>query len=209
MDDQANNSPLPPAMPAAPSTPSLDAQGAARRRFVRMGAGATGVILTLHSQPGMAAVENAMCVAPSGFMSMTPASRSPQDACAYNRSHGYWKNHPEAWKTSAGIDYNARFGKILPAIGRYEELAQVKLIDVLNPSDAVRAIDQHNVAMQTVTALLNARASRYAGVPTLLPEDRVVDIWTKFASQGYYSPNADATIWGGDKLAEYFESTFR
>lgn len=33
----------------------LDARGRARRRFTRAGLGATGVLMTLASQPGMAA----------------------------------------------------------------------------------------------------------------------------------------------------------
>ena len=198
----------------APRMPSLDAKGAARRRFTRMGAGATGVILTLHSQPGMAAKgiagNNGMCATPSGFMSMpTNASRSPQDSCAYNRSHGYWKNHPEAWKTRAGIDHNAKFGKVFPATGRYAGLADMTLMEVLDPSDAVKAIDHNNVAMQTVAALLNARAARYAGVPSILPEESVMEIWNEVAVNGYYTPRTGGFIWSGEQTAQYLESTFR
>src|SRR5688500_1051589 len=119
MNNKEQNLPLSPDMPPASGIPPLDPKDAARRRFARISAGATGVILTLHSQPGMA-IGNAMCVAPAGFMSMTSASRSPQDSCSYNRSHGYWKTHPEEWKSRAGIDYNAKFGKIFRATGRYE-----------------------------------------------------------------------------------------
>lgn len=201
--------PLSADMKAAPRMASLDAKGAARRRFTRIGAGATGVILTLHSQPGMAGTK-AMCVSPSGFMSMTVnASGSPQDACANNRSHGYWKNHPEAWKTHAGIDYNAKFGKVFAATGRHAGLADVTLMEVLDPSDTVKAIDHNNVAMQTVAALLNARAARYAGVPSILPEERVMEIWNEFAAHGYYTPGSGASIWSGGQIAQYLESTFR
>lgn len=197
----------------ASATVFLDANGAARRRFTRLGAGAAGVILTLHSQPGMAAKgmgdKNAMCVAPSGFMSIATGSHGPHVSCFYNRSHGYWKNHPEEWKTQAGIDYNAKFGSIFPATGRYADLADVTLMDVVNPSKAVKDIDQNNVAMQTVAALLNARASKYAGVPTILPEDTVMAIWREYAANGYYTPSSGASIWTGAQVAEYFESTFR
>lgn len=206
MDNHEQN---PPAMRAAAGRPSLDPKGAARRRFTRIGAGATGVILTLHSQPGMAAMNNAMCVAPSGFMSMTAASRSPQDSCSYNRSHGYWKNHPEEWKSRAGIDYGAKFGKIFRASGRYAELADVTLMEVMDPTPAIKAIDQNNVAMQSVAALLNARAAAYAGVPSVLPEESVMEIWNEFAAKGYYTPSSGASIWSGAQTAEYLESTFR
>lgn len=214
MDELEKMSRRSPDMKAAPRTPPLDAKGAARRRFTRMGAGATGVILTLHSQPGMAARgmtgNNAPCVAPSGFMSITTtASRSPQDSCAYNRSHGYWKNHPEAWKSHAGVDYNTKFGKVFPAIGRYAGLAEVTLMEVLDPSKAVKEIDHNNVAMQSVTALLNARATSYAGVPSILPEESVMEIWNEFAANGYYTPRSGASIWSGEQTAQYLESTFR
>jgi hypothetical protein len=47
--------PIPPADTALPpASASLSARGASRRRFTRAGAGAAGVLLTLHSQPGMA-----------------------------------------------------------------------------------------------------------------------------------------------------------
>jgi len=47
--------------------PALSAKGAARRRFTRVGTGAAGVLLTLHSQPGMACT---YCgIAPSAALS--------------------------------------------------------------------------------------------------------------------------------------------
>lgn len=216
MENRENHLPMAPGIEAAAGTPSLDSKGAARRRFTRLGAGATGVILTLHSQPGMAAkglgagANPMICVAPSGFVSVTTsASRSPRDACAYNRSHGYWKTHPEEWKSRAGIDSEAKFGTVLRATGNYAGLADVTLMGVIDPSKEVKQIDQNNVAMQTVAALLNARASSYAGVPTLLSEETVMEIWNEFVVQGYYTPGTGNAIWTGADIAAYFETTFR
>lgn len=208
MEDQEKNPVLSPAIQPASAMPSLDAKGVARRRFTRLGVGATGVILTLHSQPGMAAT-NAMCVAPSGFMSVTSTSISPQEPCSYNRSHGYWKTHPEAWATRANIDFNTKFGKIFPAKGRFEALAGATLMEVLDPPAAFKGIDVNNVAMQTVTAFLNARAASHAGLPTVLPEARVMEIWKQYAAQGFYMPTSGNVIWTGAQTAEYLESTFR
>lgn len=209
MDNQEKNSPVSSDTPPAP-VPVLDAKGLARRRFTRASAGATGVILTLHSQPGMATYGKSVCISPSGFMSMKPgASAKPQQSCSYNRSHGYWKNHARAWKTLASTDPQAPFGKVFLCSGKYVDLANVSLMQVVNPSKAVKVIDRNNVAMQCVAALLNARAARFSGVPSVLPEERVMEIWNSFVTKGYYSPGAGATPWTGAAIASYLESTFR
>jgi hypothetical protein len=148
-------------------------------------------------------------VAPSGFMSPTTGSRSPQVACSHNRSRDYWKSSPDAWHTRANIDYNAKFGTIFPATGRYAGLADVTLMEVLNPSEAVKEIDHNHVAMQSVVALLNARSASYAGMPSVLPEESVMEIWNEFAVHGYYTPSSRASLWSGPQVAEYLESTFR
>ncbi|MGJ9418442.1 hypothetical protein ACHAC9_11850 [Massilia sp. CMS3.1] len=208
MDTQEKNSSLSSGNQLAP-VPVLDAKGLARRRFTRASAGATGVILTLHSQPGMATYGQSVCISPSGFMSMKPgASAKPQQSCSYNRSHGYWKTHAYAWK-GAGIDPTARFGKVFGCAGKYAGLADVTLMGVINPSKTVKAIDRNNVAMQCVAALLNARAARFQGIPSVLPEERLMEIWNSFVTKGYYSPGAGATPWSGAAIAAYLESTFR
>jgi hypothetical protein len=206
MDDQEPQAAMP---GGAAGTPALDAKGAARRRFARIGAGATtGVILTLHSQPGMAA-STLSCASPSGFMSTTTNSRSPQNSCSSNRSHGYWKTHEDAWKSSAGVDSKARFGRIFPCPGIYERLSGVTLMMVVDPSGPISSVDHNNVAMHTVAAYLNARAAQYAGLPSVLPEDLVMRIWTDYATKGYYSPDAGTTFWSGAQISFYLQSTFR
>lgn len=206
--DQEKNTPVPSDTEAAPV--QLDAKGIARRRFTRASAGATGVILTLHSQPGMATFGKSVCISPSGFMSMQPgASARPQHSCSANRSHGYWKTHASAWKTQAGIDPNAKFGRLFLCTGRYAGLSNVTLMQVIDPSSTIKAIDRNNVAMQSVAALLNARAARFTGIGSVLPEERVMDIWNQFVTQGYYAPAKGATPWSGAVIAAYLESTFR
>jgi hypothetical protein len=208
MDTQDKTTPI--SDTQAVPQPLLDPQGIARRRFARAGAGAAGVILTLHSQPGMAAFSKTMCNSPSGYMSMRPgASAEPQMSCSYNRSHGYWKTHPNEWKTTAGMDSSAKFSSFFICSGSYVALANVTMMQVIDPTRAIKAIDRNNVAMQCVAALVNARASRNAGIPTVLPEDRVIEIWTQFVTKGYYSPGAGMAQWGGADIAAYLVSTFR
>jgi hypothetical protein len=209
MDAQDKTTPLSPDTQATPQ-PLLDPKGIARRRFARASAGATGVILTLHSQPGMATFSKSLCNSPSGYMSMKPgASAKPQVSCSANRSHGYWKTHPNAWKTAAGMDSNAKFSSFFVCTGNYVGLANATMMQVIDPSRAIKAIDRNNVAMQCVAALLNARAARNTGIPTVLPEANVVEIWTQFATKGYYSPGAGMSPWSGAVIAAYLESTFR
>jgi hypothetical protein len=209
MENQEKSSPMSPDTQAAPVAP-LDAKGLARRRFARVGAGTTGVILTLHSQPGMATFSKSMCKSPSGYMSMKPGtSGQPQGSCSYNRSHGYWKTHPNSWKSMANTSTTAKFSSFFRCTGAYGGLANVTLMQVIDPSNTVKAIDRNNVAMQCVTALLNARSAQFGGLPTVLPADKVIDMWNQFATRGYYTPVKGALPWNGAVIAAYLESTFR
>lgn len=208
MEDQEKTPPMSPDTQAMPVSP-LEPKGVARRRFARVGAGATGVILTLHSQPGMATFSKSLCKSPSGYMSMKPGtSAKPQVSCSSNRSHGYWKTHANEWKSTACIDPAARFGKVFEC-GRYAALSDVTLMGVIDPSKAVKSIDKNNVAMQCVAALLNARAAQFNGQPTVLPEANVLEIWKQYATNGAYTPGPGLLPWNGPVIASYLESTFR
>lgn len=191
--------------------PELDAHGAARRRFTRAGTAAAGVILTLHSQPGMATNGNygGVCASPSGFMSIKTASHNPQNSCSTNRSHGYWKTHSNVWRSSCGLHPDTPFTSVLEARGAYAGLKDYTLMQILAPNKAVKMIDRNNVAMQMITALLNARLSARLGIPSVLPEDKVVAIWDEFTIKGSYTPSGSAKPWSGAQLAGYLETTFR
>jgi len=212
MEDQADRKPNMPEAQGPHDAPQLDARGAARRRFTRAGVGAAGVILTLHSQVGMAADELLPCASPSGFMSIKTASHNPQNSCTNNRSHGYWKTHSSAWMSSTGTSPDTRFGDVLAARGNYAGLADYTLMQVLaRPKEAseIKDIDRNNVAMQIVTALLNARSSARSGIPSVLPEDKVVAMWDEFTLTNGYKPTGSATPWTGAQIAGYLETTFR
>ena len=136
MEDLEKTPPMLPDTQAVP-VPPLAPKGVARRRFARVGAGATGVILTLHSQPGMATFSKTLCKSPSGYMSMKPgASAKPQVSCSYNRSHGYWKTHASEWRTQASIDPSTKFGKVF-VVGRFTGLTNITLMGIIDPTKTV------------------------------------------------------------------------
>ena len=196
---------------AAPAVPQLDARGASRRRFTRAGAGAAGVILTLHSQPGMATYGNygGVCASPSGFMSIKTASHNPQNSCSYNRSFTFWRDNSKSWKSRCGTRPETRFVEVLQPRGAYIHLKNFTLLQIVQQTKEVRAIDRSFVALQIVTALLNARASERAGIPSVLPEDQVVAIWDEYSLKGSYKPSGSAKAWTGLQLAAYLQTTFR
>ena len=195
----------------ANEAPQLDAHGASRRRFTRAGAGAAGVILTLHSQPGMATYGNygGICASPSGFMSIKTASHNPKNSCSYNHSYTYWRDNHKSWRSRCGTRPETRFNEVLAARNAYHGLKHFTLLQILQQSKEVRAIDRSFVALQCVTALLNARASRAAGIPSVLPEDKVVDIWDEFTIKGSYKPSGSARAWSGLEISAYLQTTFR
>ena len=216
MKDQEDRSvPAKEAQAALPApdmqAPQLDAHGASRRRFTRAGAGAAGVILTLHSQPGMATNGHygGVCASPSGFMSIKTASHNPQNSCSYNRSYTYWRDNSRSWKSRCGTHAETRFVDVLEPRGAYRGLKHVTLLQILQQTKEVRAIDRSFVALQCVTALLNARASQRAGIPSVLPEDQVVRIWDEFSLRGSYKPSGSARPWSGLEIAAYLQTTFR
>jgi len=214
MEDQADPSapaPITADMPEVQAVPQLDARGASRRRFTRAATGATGVILTLHSQPGMATYGNygGICASPSGFMSIKNASHNPKNSCSYNRSYTFWRDNSKSWKSRCGTRPETRFVEVFDPRGAYAGLKNCTLLQIVQQGKEVRAIDRSFVALQCVTALLNARASQRAGIPSVLPEDQVVRIWDEFSLKGSYKPSGSARPWSGLEIAAYLQTTFR
>lgn len=175
---------------------AISPQGAARRRFAKAGLGASGVIITLASQPGMAAN---VCAPPSGFLSGAWASQNPNSAC-FGRSPGYWKNHPELWKSTMG---DLKFSKTFTVTSRTAALSPYTLFEVVDSATLPNDADKNNVAMHIVAALLNARFDKVS----VLPETRVREIWTEYSGTGFYTPSAGAAKWDGEQIVKYLKST--
>lgn len=178
----------------------LSPTGAARRRLGKAGLGASGVILTLTSQPGMATTK-LMCTSASAYGSFKPVSHKHASIPCDGRSPGYWKNWPRQWY-GAYTSPNAKFGAVFKCLGTTAPMAPMTLLEVLGPPNQYKGLDSNNVGMHIVAALLNARSGRV----TQLPEWKVLEIWTEYARTRYYSPRKD-TSWDGAQIVDYLKST--
>jgi hypothetical protein len=185
--------------PAKPQeTAGLSAHGAARRRFTGAGIGVSGVLLTLASQPGMAATGQ-VCTTPSGFTSAHWSSHTP-GSTFIGRSPGYWKNHPEAWGRL--LNKEAAFGSLF-ACASSNPLKTCSMMTVCAHEDPAKGNDKNNVASHIVATLLNVRS----GKVKVINEERVLSIWNEFSSQGYFTPQAGANPWYGEDITRYLKST--
>lgn len=186
-------------LPAAPATETLNARGAARRRFTRVGAGASGVLLTLASQPGMAAV----CATPSGSLSTGMTSRAPNTAVTCG---GFSPGNRKKGKWPQGADKDALFGTIFPCSANSSVMAGLTMHAVLTNND--ESVDKHNTGAHVVAAYLNfLDKPSYVITPAILSK-----IWKEYQDTGgqefgYYVPSVNHQ-WFGDDIVQYIRSTF-
>jgi hypothetical protein len=170
----------------------LSPEGAARRRFTRAGVAASGVLLTLHSQPGMA-VE--VCTTPSGYLSGGLQSfRGPPPTCA-GRSPGYWKTH--SWPR--GTDKAQAYTRIFSCNGlnskSYGSITQGAILDP-------QKFDKNGIGRHLVACYLNVQA----GLSTFQTVPMLQRIWLEYQAKGYYTPTAGVR-WDGAKIVEYLQGT--
>lgn len=192
----------------------LSAKGAARRRFTRAGAAASGVLLTLHSQPGMAQV---MCTTPSGFQSLQGGSLNPRVGSCGGASPGVWgqsldqrganSNTPGTVIWPQGIDPNqTRFRDLFTATasGRWAQLSgdQATLKKVLTTND--NRFDPSNFGAYLVACYLN----KVSGLSPYPDEKTLNDIWLAISGGQLYVPNGGAKGWDVDYCKYYMASTW-
>jgi hypothetical protein len=173
----------------------LSPTGAARRRFARAGATASGVLLTLQSAPAMAQV---ICTAPSGSLSNGPTSTQPgvgTATCQGVQPSG-WASTTKTWP--GNFTKNTRFGDMYTCGGT---LANTKLIDLLTKVNA--SPDINEVAKYMIAAKLNVLAlkSSFQNVGMLNT------IWAEFLKNNSYVPMAGVAAWDAAKLVDYFNRT--
>jgi hypothetical protein len=177
----------------------ISAKGAARRRFAKAGIGASGgVLLTLASQPAMAAT--LVCTSPSGAISGNLSRHDTAVACE-GLSPGFWKTHHEAWQ-GALTNGDAKFHRTFPTTSRCAALDAYTCFDIVDPDKVVNGADPNNVAMHIMATLLNVRSKRIG----FLNENQVMGIWNSYALNGVYKPTSTVT-WGGSQIVAYLTST--
>lgn len=168
-----------------------------RRRFAGV-----GVILTLASEPGMAAV---MCKSPSGSLSGgLRSSPGGQNLVCGGLSPGYWKNHPDAWPRGV-YPYKAppqqatTFASVFP-FGSTKLYRTGTLMEVLESTDPSE--DPYNFGFHLVAAYLNI----LSGKMNFLTVDRLKLMWHDVVAYGFYVPTAGSK-WYAEDVKRYLEST--
>lgn len=168
----------------------LGPAGAARRRFA--GGGAAGVLLTLASQPGMAAN---ICTSPSGSLSGGLQSHQVKAQRCEGRSPGYWKN----WPWPAGVAQNALFSKVYPCVGRNRDTyGKTTCFAILSH----QAFDEANLGMHLMASYLNAIDGR----TSFLTVPMLQKMWGDWQASGYYSP-APNVRWNAADIVIYLSGT--
>lgn len=192
---------LPPGPPesAQQLPPGMSPQGAARRRFARAGLGASGVIMTLASAPGMATT---VCRPPSGFLSGTWGSSHPNAPSCFGATPADWSATPqERWIAYGRTDPTKKFNFVFECTANTSALKNLTLLEIVSGNGGTA--DQNEVAKYIIAALLNARA----GTTPVLDEAKVFQIWNEYNQKLSYTPNAGAKAWGGAEIVNYLKST--
>lgn len=195
---------------AAPANP-------ARRRFARLGAGGSGVILTLASGSGMAQV---VCASASGSLSLGVSSHTPTTATTCNGvSPGYWKVDQHTWpiintttvkqnsllnskSTSNSTDQQQRatlFSVVFPN-GNTDLYRTGTMQQVLDNNDP--SADPYNLGMHLVAAYLNVMANRIS----FINAQTLKNMWYDVITYGHYSPTAGVS-WSAEQVKNYLQST--
>lgn len=183
---------------------ALGARGTARRRFARAGAGATGVLLTLTSQPGMACE---ICRTPSGYQSVMAANKV--NAVVSNNpntrvncegwSPARWCRNLGTWRTT---QFNTAF--TCPrgsAIGN--ATAETLLKQCMSQTAAFQPEQSSLLAMWLVAAYLNVKY----GKSSFLTLPILQSIWREFELTKTYTPTAGVTPWQFADIVVYLSGT--
>jgi len=184
-------------VPAAP----LSAKGVSRRRFTRAGASAAGVLMTLHSAPGMATSSNCG-MSPSAALSAktgTAVSNRGGTGLSCSGQGPVWWAWRLSWPT--GCDSNGDFKNFFSCQSRGASYAKVNprlLVGGLVAGDAANG----NIGRYVLAAYLNAAA----GYTSFLTTTMVQQIWNEWSLQGYYEPVAGKKWYVGD-IVDYLAGT--
>lgn len=188
-----------------PSAVTLPPAGMSRRRFA--GLGASGVILTLASQPAMA--NSVMCTSLSAAGSVVHSQSTAVIVCN-GLSPGFY-HKPENW-AGTGIDPNGMFKDYFSTSGVGRLLIPYTLLKVVNGDFAITSAkgvvtnpttdpDQYNVARHVIATWLNVLSHRVS----FFTVESVMSMWSEYASTSHYLPTAGAAPWDGTTLVDHLK----
>lgn len=180
-----------------------------RRRFARVGAGASGIILTLASEPGMATT---MCKSPSGSLSGSLKSQpGNQTVVCGGLSCTWWRDNPGQWprgcvpdstKSVWGTGTQATtFASLFP-YGTTDLLRNGTCMEVLNNINIDASKDPDFVGAHMVAAYLNCKSGKIS----FLTPTKVQGMWHDLVLYGHYAPTAGLK-WGRQEITTYLNGT--
>lgn len=200
-----------PAVHGAPSTaPVLSAKGAARRRWAKAGAGTTGVLLTLYSQPGMACTYCGL--KPSGALSAmdqgkTAAQLSHHAPCTEGgRLPSYW---------AGVVPSNILFGDFFACTsipfanvqGKALLNGEVVCMDRSNNYAVVTCNTNYQKRDIYVAQYLAAAMANYQqGLVKTVDVEILQGIWKQWSASRSYSPVPGRT-WSDQDIIAYLRGT--
>jgi hypothetical protein len=201
-ENQQNNVPQQPGVPSQSgmADAALGARGASRRRFARAGAGATGVLLTLASHPGMACSVN---VGPSGYQSaVTAANKGLKLSHApTNYSAGM---PPGRWARSGGwpCGTDVKFGSVFSCSNFNYSIANATLMQHCAGYSTYLG-NKARIAQLLAAAHLNVLSGR----SPFLTLQNLQAIWGEYQRTGQYTPMAGVTAWNAADIVTYLSGT--
>lgn len=216
------------ASPPNPAGPAISPHQLARRQFTRAGIGASGILLTLVSQPGMA---SEVCASPSSSMSGGLQSRHGQlPACTgmkaayYQDSGSASDSTPDTTPQSAngqsrGVQSaSAKSGSMHSAAGWPSQVSPSTAFGAVFACSGINAstfgqstlgtivnhasFDTSNLGVYMVATYLNIVSGRIG----FLTAAQLQAIWYDWQSYGYYSPAAGVR-WDAGRIVAYLSST--
>lgn len=180
--------------PARQVGTAISSRGLARRNFTRAGIGASGVLLTLVSQSGMA---TAICRSPSGSLSGTLQSHAPAPICSGVKP-AYYSQNASAWP--AGTASGTVFSSVFSVKPGTQYAADSTTFGSLLSGD--QGVDPSSLGMYMVTTYLNIMSGRIS----FLTVAQLMQIWNELQSPGYYTPTAGVT-WDVSQVVTYLSGT--
>ena len=201
-ENQQNDVPQQPAVPPQPvsADAALGARGASRRRFARAGAGATGVLLTLASHPGMACSVN---VGPSGYQSAVTAANKGMKLSNVPKNHSAGLP-PRYWASGYGwpCGTNVQFGHVFSCTRANGATATTTLM----AHCAGRSIVTGNKA-RIAQLLAAAHLNVLSGRSPFLTLQNLQAIWGEYQLKSQYTPMAGVTPWNAADIVAYLSGT--